>query len=270
MPANWSQSQVLAQLNSGSLWTSSTITWAFPLIASGLSGPGEGATFRPIPASQQALFRLALQSWDDLIAVNLVQTTSSDSNIEFGYTSSSIAYAHTYFPSYGSVWLLYDADIGGGSPGSYGFETLVHELGHALGLDHMGEYNGEGRFTPSSFQDTTVLSIMSYFGPRGSGGLWSDAVMDARWIGASGVGVAPQTPMLNDVMAIQAMYGASTTTRSDNTVYGFGSNISGAEAAIFDFAQNPEPVLTIFDSGGTDTLNCSGWSSDSTLYLESG
>jgi serralysin len=270
MPANWSQTQVLEQLNSGKLWTTSTITWAFPVNTSGLTGPGEAATFRAIPDSQQALFRLALQNWDDLIAPNLVQTTASDSNIEFGYTSSGIAYAHAYQPARGSVWLLYDSDVASASVGDYGYMTLVHELGHALGLNHMGEYNGEGRYTPSSFQDTTVLSVMSYFGPRGSGSLSPDAVMDAKWATASGPSVVPQTPMLNDVMAIQAMYGAATTTRSDNTVYGFGSNISGATATIFDFVKNPNPVLTIFDSGGIDTLNCSGWSSDSTLYLESG
>lgn len=270
MPANWSQTQVLAQLNSGKLWTSATITWAFPLNPGALTGGDEAATFRAIPASQQALFRLALQNWDDLIAPDLVQTTAGDSNIEFGYTSSGIGYAHAYKPDWGSVWLLYEADVGSSSVGSYGYQTLMHELGHALGLNHMGEYNGEGRFTPSSFQDTAVLSIMSYFGPRGSGSSAADAVMDAKWTTASGFSAVPQTPMLNDVMAIQAMYGAATTTRSDNTVYGFGSNISGATAAIFDFVKNPNPVLTIFDSGGIDTLNCSGWSSDSTLYLESG
>ena len=270
MPANWSNAQILAQLNSGNVWTTATITWAFPLNASGVHGSGEAATFRAIPESQYALFRLALQNWDDLIAPDLVQTTASDSNIEFGYTSSGIGYAHAYYPDNGTVWLLYGSGVASARIGSYGYETVIHELGHALGLKHMGDYNGEGRWSPSSFQDTAVLSVMSYFGPRGTGGLWSDAVMDAKWTTTSGLTVQPQTPMLNDVMAIQAMYGAATTTRSDNTVYGFGSNISGATAAIFDFAQNLTPVLTIFDSGGIDTLNCSGWSSDSTLFLEPG
>lgn len=270
MPANWSNAQILAQLNSGNIWSTATISWAFPLNASGVQRSGEAATFRAIPESQHALFRLALQNWDDLIAPDLVQTTASDSNIEFGYTSSGISYAHAYYPVNGTVWLLYGSEVASASPGSYGYKTVVHELGHALGLNHMGGYNGEGRWTPSSFQDTAVLSVMSYFGPRGTGSLGSDVVMDAKWTNASGMTLQAQTPMLNDVMAIQAMYGASTTTRSDNTVYGFGSNISGATAATFDFAQNPDPVLTIFDSGGIDTLNCSGWSSDSTLFLESG
>lgn len=64
--------------------------------------------------------------------------------------------------------------------------------------------------------------------------------------------------MLNDVMAIQAISGASTTTRTGDTVYGFSCNITGTLASLYDFSVNKSPILTIFDSGGTDTLNFSG------------
>ena len=39
------------------------------------------------------------------------------------------------------------------------FQTYVHEIGHALGLDHMGNYNGNGNWTPSSFQDLSLIHI---------------------------------------------------------------------------------------------------------------
>ena len=29
---------------------------------------------------------------------------------------------------------------------SYAFQTYIHEIGHALGLGHAGDYNGEGRY----------------------------------------------------------------------------------------------------------------------------
>jgi hypothetical protein len=144
----------------------------------------------------------------------------------------------------------------------------MHEIGHALGLDHMGDYNGLGTWIPSSFQDSRVLSIMSYFGP--SGGIRSTEVMDADWTAANGSYYSPQTPMLNDVMAIQAIYGASTTTRTGDSVYGFSCNITGSSANIYDFTINQNPILAIFDSGGNDTLNLSGWISPAIIYLESG
>ena len=154
--------------------------------------------------------------------------------------------------------------------GLYGFETIIHEIGHALGLDHMGNYNaGNGQpIVPSSYQDSTVYSVMSYFGPGGSE--TSPDVAQADWTGSDDIDYSPQTPMLNDVMAIQSIYGTSTTTRTDNTVYGFSCTITGPSASIFDFSINQNPILTIFDSGGNDTLNLSGWSTSSVISLESG
>ena len=64
--------------------------------------------------------------------------------------------------------------------------------------------------------------------------------------------------------------GAATTTRTGNTVYGFSSTITGSQASIYDFSVNKHPILTIFDSSGTDTLNLSGWNTPSIISLESG
>jgi Ca2+-binding RTX toxin-like protein len=73
--------------------------------------------------------------------------------------------------------------------------------------------------------------------------------------------------MLHDIMAIQAMYGAETTTRAGNTTYGFNAT---ADASVFDFTQNQHPVVCIFDSAGTDTLDLSGWSYSCSINLAPG
>jgi methionine-rich copper-binding protein CopC len=268
MAATWTDAQILAQLNSGRKWSGSTITYAFPSLATSISGDEEQATFKPIPASQQALFTLAILSYDELIAPNFQFTSATTSNVEFGYTQTGIEYAHAYYPNSGSAWFKTGSNVATATVGSYGYATIVHELGHAMGLNHMGDYNGEGAWTPSSYQDSTVLSIMSYFGPSGS--TRSTEVMWADWTAASGVAYSAQTPMLNDVMALQAIYGASTTTRTGDTVYGFSSNVTGAMASLLDFTVNLNPILTIFDSGGNDTLNLSGWSTKSIINLEAG
>ena len=234
----------------------------------------ESPGFRMISPDQQSLVRLSLKLWDDLIPQNLVETTAYSSNIEFAYSSTMSGYAHAYLPSDGSVWFSLverqDANNSITSPtiGRYGFKTVLHEIGHALGLNHMGDYVSSVRDRPSSFQDSTVFSIMSYYGPGGS--RQSPDVAQANWTGADGVDYSSQTPMLNDVMAIQSIYGVSKTTRTGDTVYGFGSNIADSSVAVFDFTVNRHPILTIFDSGGIDTLDLSGWRTSSVIRLKSG
>jgi serralysin len=73
--------------------------------------------------------------------------------------------------------------------------------------------------------------------------------------------------MLHDILAIQALYGVETTTRTGNTIYGFGSN---ADRSVYNFATNTHPVLTIWDAGGIDTLNLSGFSTASRIDLNPG
>ena len=75
------------------------------------------------------------------------------------------------------------------------------------------------------------------------------------------------TPQMADIYAVGSMYGAATSTRTGDTVYGFNSNAG----AVFNFAgYTSAPALTIYDSGGNDTLDCSGYSSAQTIDLHAG
>ena len=62
------------------------------------------------------------------------------------------------------------------------------------------------------------------------------------------------TPMQADIVAMQSLYGLSTTTRTGDTVYGYNSNAGG----VYDASQYPVVAYTIVDSGGNDTLDFSG------------
>lgn len=270
MAANWNLNQVLNQLDSGSHWSGSQISYSFPsstinMVTSG----GEAGGFSQLSASQITFAEYALASWDDLIAPSFFEGTGK-TNIEIGNTTTGIDYAHAYYPNQGSVWFNPSfGELANVVIGEYGYGTFIHEIGHAIGLDHMGDYNGSGNWTPSSFQDTTVLSIMSYFGPDQGSDDGKNEVMWADWV-KGGTTYAAQTPMLNDIMAVQAIYGADTTTRTGGTVYGFNSNVTGTAANFFDFSVNENPVLCIYDAGGTDTLDLSGFSTSSTISLVAG
>ena len=280
--ASWTDAQVVGQLNSGAKWTGSTITYSFPTSTASLyTGSGESGGFRAFTDAQKPMARLALQLWDDLIAPDMMEvspgTSWSSANIELAFSNTNVGYAHAYFPSAGSVWFNQNYSSGTNSltapvVGRHGFLTYVHELGHSMGLEHMGEYNGSQTDGPSSFQDSTVYSVMSYYGPSwGTGSANGEGLVAwADWVGADGVRYAPQTPMVNDIMAIQEMYGVETTTRTGDTIYGFNSNVTGAAASIFNFATNKNPVLTIFDSAGIDTLDLSGYATPSTIDLAPG
>jgi serralysin len=73
--------------------------------------------------------------------------------------------------------------------------------------------------------------------------------------------------MVHDIAAIQRIYGADTTTRTGDTTYGFHSN---ADRAYYDFEQAPTPVVAIYDAGGTDTLDLSGYDTPSIIDLNPG
>jgi serralysin len=73
--------------------------------------------------------------------------------------------------------------------------------------------------------------------------------------------------MIHDVLAIQALYGVERNTRATDTVYGFNST---ANRSVFDFTENKHPILCIWDAGGTDTLDLSGFNTRSRIDLRAG
>ncbi len=281
----WTDSQILSQLNSGLTWSNAQITYAFSTSISSMYVHGlspEGG-FSQLSATGQARATLAVQLWDDLITNDFSKVSAgsnyTQTNIEFGLGTTNIGYAHAYFPGVGSVWFnsAY-GDMSGSNNlvnpviGKHGFVTYIHEIGHALGLEHMGEYNGAANSGPSCYQDSTVYSVMSYYGPSwGSGSSAGEGLVAwADWTASDGYRYSPQTPMLNDIMAMQSMYGAETTTRTGDTVYGFNSNIADITQAVYNFSQNAHPILCIFDSAGNDTLDLSGFSTSSVINLAPG
>ena len=75
--------------------------------------------------------------------------------------------------------------------------------------------------------------------------------------------------MMADIVAIQDLYGVPTTTNAGATVYGFGNTAAG----YFDFGKFAEGrmvAFTIFDGGGSDTLDASRFAGTQKIDLRAG
>lgn len=133
--------------------------------------------------------------------------------------------------------------------GGYTFDIYVHEIGHALGLGHSGNYNEVATFGISNhyLNDSTQISAMSYFRPS------DNPLIDADYIYVA-------TPMSADIAALQELYGVETDTRLGDTVYGYGSNTGGFLDDVFSAVTSGgrSAGLTLYDDGGDDWLNVAG------------
>ena len=237
------------------------------------------AGFAPFTDAQRAAAREAIGLWDDLIAPKFVEKNGVGADIVYMNTSTGPAQASAYTPFLngdhgkfgkiqGDVYIdQAQPDNFDLQPGGYGETTIVHETGHALGLSHPGDYNfavgGQITYAHDAgyFEDSYQYTIMSYFNAGNTG-----AKGFVNWA-TGGYYQTPQTPMIDDITAVQKMYGADTTTRAGDTVYGFNST---ADRAVFDFSKNVNPFLTIYDAGGHDTLDMSGFTHNSVLDLREG
>jgi Ca2+-binding RTX toxin-like protein len=272
-----------ALLDTGRSWNSylgqpAAVTWA-----AASTGPythdaaGYRAPFEQLSPSQIYMASVALGNISDVAAISFSQVNaggySDNATILLSnyrsYTDNSSAYTYLPVPTgsgpgstdpiylEGDVFFntvhfdTYDMQVG-----SFSYLTILHELGHAVGLSHPGNYDAvNGNFSYSSAadfrQDTIQYSVMSYFAETNTGGDFH--------------GTYPDTLMLLDIMALQALYGANNNW-DGNTVYGFNCNAGD----IFDFNVNVDPVFCIWDSGGYDTIDTSYYTSSQLINLNSG
>lgn len=147
--------------------------------------------------------------------------------------------------------------------GGYNFIADMHEILHALGVSHPGDYNADGSTITYAnaapyYQDSRQYTVMSYFDPSSTGANFVPPGETAAY--------SLSTLGLHDIAALQALYGASNARANDN-VYGYNAT-AGLEA--YDAGLNNHPIFCIWDAGGNDTLDFSGSTLTARLDLNAG
>ncbi len=228
----------------------------------------DAPTYDPQPSflaftnAQKTAARSALDSIDDMVRVAFTEDSSGlgqNGDLAFGSNSQPAGNAgYAYYPAFdysasggrftqitanavgGTVWLNRSTASDSFAPGTDGYATLLHEVGHALGLKHPFAASAAG-YVLSAALDTERYTVMSYnaasksliYDVSGTASSYSYVVYAAR----------PTTLMPLDITALQYLYGANTSTRTGSDTY--------------RWATNQELLETLWDAGGTDIVDCS-------------
>ena len=154
----------------------------------------------------------------------------------------------------GNIFIAYNTAMNF-NPGSYNYITLVHELGHAIGLAHPHDNGGnsqvfDGVNTSIDFGNYDAnlqpLTIMTYNDIRSP--YVPNSAINYGFLKTFG-------PI--DIVALQYMYGKATTN-SSNTTYKIPVNTTNSLGNFWE---------TIFDSDGIDTIDGASISFDLTIDL---
>ncbi|MGZ0713702.1 M10 family metallopeptidase C-terminal domain-containing protein [Pseudomonas palleroniana] len=247
-------------------------------------------------ANQKDQARQALQSWSDVANVQFTELdynpTYEEVQVLMGKHSHNDHRLIFGLAPYAPDHALHDPAYGGrhSSQAVFGFSTVDPDFGHesykrsqlasvignALGLggplqiSTKSYIDNTGKTVPGDTalhtMDTRDYTMMSPHAGKNS--LMSTQVRKRTYgpdYEIKREENMPAAPLLHDVIAIQKMYGANMKTRNTDTTYGFNSN-TGRDFLSLHTAKD-KAIFCVWDGGGNDTLDFSGFSQNQKINL---
>lgn len=266
----------------GTAW-SGTVTYSFPDVAadysagypdpavasfSAINGAQRLALFASLDADIQdarqrpAYAAFSVEGFTDLTVAPAAPGVDSGAGIlragNTGRDTTAYAYLPTTHVLGGDMWF---GDMGRDArPGNVDYTAVLHEAGHALGLKHPHEVDGLG-VVPAAWDspEFTVMTYRPFAGGDPTGSRYPE-------------GDAPQTYMMLDIAALQALYGADFTSNAGATRYSWDPDTgrSFIDNALAIAPTGRTIFQTVWDGGGRDVYDLSAFACDLAIDLAPG
>jgi len=249
-------------------WSGTNFTYSFAQSSinsnPSLIPSGETYKFQVLGSYLQNLTRETFDYLSTILPLSFTEITNTQS-ATFKFESHNMTMGgYAQYPTYLTSGIIeISSKSSSDSLGQYGVSTLIHELGHSLGLDHTssrGEVTagaGGADDEPSlpDYLDRTTLSIMSYAKVTVANSLLASySALDVRAL-FSLYGKREST----EATTFKLHYDSSLSTLSKQSSL---NNIQTSQWDIYGYA----PFM-IVDNGGVDTIDVSDWKGGVTVDL---